>query len=260
MIDARTGSGRNAGPRFVLAMAPQRLASVRAIGMIAVERFSEIPMRKIALAPAVLLVAALSAPILAQQDGPPALPGIADPGKVMAGTYTADPAHTLVGWRVNHFGFNDYFGLFGDIEGTLEIDPAALADASVTVTIPVAGVTVASSDLKDHLLRPGKDGGDPDFFGPSPAPASFVSTQVVPTGDDRAMVTGDFTLNGVTRPVTLDVHFTGVGAGPMNDRQTVGFEASGIIKRSDFGVSYGVPMVSDEVELDITAAFEMDPA
>jgi polyisoprenoid-binding protein YceI len=137
----------------------------------------------------------------------------------------------------------------------LQIDPANLDAAKVDVTIPVASVTTASRGLTDHLLRPGKDGGKPDFFGPAPAPARFVSTSVRAEGM-MATITGDLTLNGVTKPVTFEAEFTGAGINPGNKKETIGFEAEAEIKRSDFGVNFGVPMVSDEVELDISVAFE----
>lgn len=70
------------------------------------------------------------------------------------------------------------------------------------------------------------------------------------------MITGDLTLNGVTKPVTFEAEFTGAGTNPFNKKATVGFEAETEIKRSDFGVNYGIPFVSDEVELDISVAFE----
>lgn len=195
-----------------------------------------------------------AAPALFAQ-GAPEVPGAADPARVTAGTYAADPAHSLIGFEVNHFGFNDYYGLFGDVAGTLVLDPANLDAAQVDVTIPVANVTTASKGLTEHLLRPGKDGGQPDFFGPSPAPARFVSTSVQADGT-KATITGNLTLNGVTRPVTFEAEFTGAGVNPMNKKETVGFEAETSIKRSDFGVNYGIPLVSDEVELDISIAFE----
>ncbi len=188
-------------------------------------------------------------------QGAPEVPGKADPARVTAGTYAADPAHSLIGWEVNHFGFNDYYGLFGDVAGTLTIDPANPNAAKVDVTIPVANVTTASKGLTDHLLRAGKDGGKPDFFGPAPAPARFVSTAVKAEGT-KAMITGDLTLNGVTKPVTFEAEFTGAGTNPFNKKATIGFEAETTIKRSDFGVNYGIPFVSDEVELDISVAFE----
>jgi polyisoprenoid-binding protein YceI len=200
--------------------------------------------------------AIVAGPALFAQGAAPEVPGVQDPARVTAGTYAADPAHSLMTFEVNHFGFNDYYGIFGDIAGTLELDPANLAAAKVDVTIPVASVTTASKGLTDHLLRPGKDGGKPDFFGAAPAPARFVSTSVERTGDNTANITGNLTLNGVTKPVTFEAEFTGAGVNPMNKKETVGFEAEVEIKRSDFGVNYGIPLVSDEVELDISVAFE----
>ena len=202
-------------------------------------------------------LAALSIGTLhAQQGGPPQLPGQMDPSRVTAGTYAADSAHSLVGWRVNHFGFNDYFGIFGNVSGTLTIDPANLSAAKVDVTIPIDSVVVASAGLRDHLLRAGRDGGKPDFFGPNPAAAKFVSTRVQPSGNN-ATITGDLTLNGVTKPVTIAAEFTGAGNAMMPpNKLTVGFEGTTTIKRSDFGITTFVPMVSDEVELTITTAFE----
>lgn len=195
-----------------------------------------------------------AAPALFAQDAPE-VPGTDDPTRVTAGTYAADPAHSLIAFEVNHFGFNDYYGIFGDVAGTLVLDPANLEAATVDVTIPVASVTTASKGLTEHLLRPGKDGGSPDFFGPAPAPARFVSTAVEVEGT-TAQITGNLTLNGVTRPVTFEAEFTGAGTNPFNSKETVGFEAETEIKRSDFGINYGIPLVSDEVELDISVAFE----
>ncbi|GIX18492.1 MAG: polyisoprenoid-binding protein [Erythrobacter sp.] len=213
--------------------------------------------RSYAIAAAALaLVAGTAAfsPALTAQ-GAPDLPGAPDPARVVAGTYTADPAHSLIAFEVNHFGFNDYYGLFGDVAGTLTIDPTNPDAAKVDVTIPIASVTTASRGLTEHLLRPGKEGAAPDFFGPAPAPARFVSTSVKAEGM-TAVITGDLTLNGVTKPVTFVAEFTGAGTNPFNKKATIGFEAETSIKRSDFGVNYGIPFVSDEVELDISVAFE----
>ena len=185
----------------------------------------------------------------------PEIPGTLDPSRITGGTYTADPSHSLVGFEVDHFGFNEYFGIFGDVAGTLELDPASTESAQVDVTIPIASVTTASARLTQHLLRPGADGASPDFFGSEPAPARFVSTSVTVDGM-TAKITGDLTLNGVTKLVTLDAEFTGAGTNPFNHRETVGFEAETTILRSDFGITYGIPLVSDEVELEITVAFE----
>lgn len=192
-------------------------------------------------------------PLIAQSA--PQIPGKMDAARVAAGTYTTDPNHTLIGWRVSHFGFNDYFGIFGDVTGTLTLDPKNLAAAKVDITIPVSKVTTANGGLTGHLLRPGKDGGKPDFFGPAPADAKFVSMSVVAKGT-TAKIFGNLTLNGVTKPVVLDTKFSGAGNNPFNKKATVGFHAITTIKRSEFGVAYGIPVVSDEVKLDISVAFE----
>lgn len=209
----------------------------------------------LALAPALPLLA-LTGIAAATAQPAPQIPGQRDASRVAAGTYTIDGAHTQVGWRVSHFGFNDYLGLFGDAKGTLRLDPRNLAATSLDVTLPVTSVAVSSAGLREHLLRPGKDGGKPDFFGAAPADARFVSTAVRRTGPTRADVTGNFTLNGVTRPVTIAAEFVGAGANPMNKRGTVGFHGRTAIKRSDFGLSYALPMIADRVELDISVAFE----
>lgn len=213
-------------------------------------------MKRFLAATSLLLLSIGSYGALEAQNAPMQLPGKADPSRVTAGRYVVDSAHTLVGWRVNHFGFNDYFGIFGDVAGTLEIDPRNLAATRLDVTIPVAKVTTASKGLTEHLLRPGKDGGKPDFFGANPTDARFVSTAVRRTGPMKADITGNLTLNGVTRPVVVSAVFTGAGAHPMNKRLNIGFEGRAAIRRSDFGIGFGIPLVSDRVELDITAAFE----
>jgi polyisoprenoid-binding protein YceI len=205
--------------------------------------------RTIALA----AVFAVATPAIAYQAAQ--VPGAREPARVTGGTYAVDPSHTLVGWRVSHFGFNDYFGIFGDATGTLTIDPRNPNAAKVDITIPVSKVTTASEGLTKHLLKPAESGKKADFFGANPTDARFVSKRVTVSGTD-AKILGDLTLNGVTREVTLDAEFSGAGANPYNKKETIGFEAEAAIKRSDFGITFGIPAVSDEVELDISVAFE----
>jgi polyisoprenoid-binding protein YceI len=191
----------------------------------------------------------MAAPLLAEEAAPPSLPGAADAARVAAGSYEVDPRHTQVNWQVNHFGFNDYFGLFGDVTGTLSIDPANLAAAKVDVTIPIASVATSSAGLTTHLQSP-------DFFDVAKfATARFVSTSVTVDGQ-RAMINGDLTMLGVTKPVVLETRFEGAGSNPMNKKATVGFHASTTIKRSDWGMTKYVPMVGDDVKLRISVAFE----
>jgi polyisoprenoid-binding protein YceI len=212
------------------------------------------------------LAAATLAPItifgaapLAAQMANMTKPGARDASRITGGTYKADPNHSMVGWRVDHLGLTPYFGMFGDVAGTLELDPKNPAAAKLDVTIPVAKITTASAGLTEHLLSAAKTAGaKPDFFGPAPADAHFVSTAVVPdAAAGKAKVTGNLTLNGVTKPVTLDVSFYGAAQLPkeMGGGEGVGFEATGTILRSEFGLGMGVPLVSDEVQLDIVAGF-----
>lgn len=213
-----------------------------------------LPLGALALAIAVPSLVATSTQLIAQPAAQ--LPGVKDKARVTAGTYATDPSHTLVVWEVGHLGFSKYTGIFGDISGTLKIDPANLAAASVDITIPIASVTTASAGLTQHLLAPAKEGGKADFFGPAPAAARFVSTGIVLDDDgDEAKIAGNLTLNGVTRPVTLDAEFHGAGSHPMMKKDVIGFTADAKIKRSEFGISYGLPFVSDEVDLDISVEF-----
>lgn len=192
-------------------------------------------------------------PVMAQQM-PTEMPGKLDKSRVVAGTYAVDPGHTIVEWRVNHLGFNDYFGMFGSPTGTLSIDPANLSAAQVEIEIPISKILTASDGLTHHLL--GKD-----FFEAETYPtAKFVSTKIVLDDDgDEAEIHGDLTIRGITQPVVLEAEFTGAGTDPMG-KQTIGFEGETTISRSAFGINYGivngVELVSDKVELDITVAFQ----
>lgn len=196
-----------------------------------------------------------TAPTLFAQ-GAPQVPGVKDPARVTAGTYALDANHTLVGWDVSHFGFNDYFGVFGNIKGTMTLDPANIAATKVEVAVPIADVSVASAGLKDHLLRAGKDGGAPDFFGPTPGMATFTSTSVTKTGETTADIAGTLTMNGKTAPVTLKAEFVGAGANPFNKKETAGFHARTTIDRTQWGINYAAPFVGKDVTLTISAAFE----
>ncbi|MCL9982860.1 MAG: YceI family protein [Erythrobacter sp.] len=215
-------------------------------------------MKKLALAAAAALsvtATIAAAPTLFAQ-GAPQVPGAQDPARVTAGTYALDAGHTLVDWEVSHFGFNNYIGLFGNITGTMTMDPANIEAATFAINVPVAEVTVASSGLKEHLLRAGKDGGAPDFFGPAPGMATFTSTKVVKTGATTADVTGTLTMNGKSAPVTLTTEFIGAGANPFNKKETVGFHARTVIDRTQWGINYAAPFIGKDVTLTISAAFE----
>src|SRR5882724_11899336 len=166
-----------------------------------------------------------------------------------AGSYKVDSYHTQVGFSISHFGFTNYSGLFSGATGSLQLDPAKLGTSKLDISIPVDTVTTTVSKLTDELK------GDQWFDTAKFPKATFVSTQVVPTAEG-ATVTGNFTLHGITKPVVLHVRFIGAGVNPLDKAYTVGFEATGTIKRSDFGVTTYLPADGDEVQLSIAGAFE----
>jgi polyisoprenoid-binding protein YceI len=165
------------------------------------------------------------------------------------GSYKVESYHTQVGFSISHFGFTNYSGLFSGATGTLQLDPARLGTSKLDISIPVESITTTVAKLNDELK------GDKWFDTAKFPQATFVSTRVVPTADG-ANVTGNLTLHGITKPVVLHVRFIGAGVNPLDKAYTVGFEATGTIKRSDFGVTTYLPAVGDEVQLNIAGAFE----
>lgn len=172
------------------------------------------------------------------------------PAEVRAGVYALDSAHGKITWSVDHLGFSTYFGQFVNVEATLNLDPANPSRSSLTATIPLTDVAPNSDGLKAHLQTP-------DFFDTANHPtATFVSRSVAVDPEDatRATVVGDLTLRGVTRPVTMEVEFNQAGPSMGNVYKT-GFDGEARIKRSEFGVNFAIPAVSDEVELHIAGEF-----
>lgn len=165
----------------------------------------------------------------------------------LATTYTLEPDYTQVLFSWDHLGFSHPTAQIAQGTGTLEFDPMQPTMASLQVTLPVGLLTTGVPGLDEHLKSE-------DFFDLMRFPqATFVSTRVVKGGgEDRLGVTGNLTVHGVTRPVTLDVHVLKVGTNPRSEVATVGFAATARIKRSDFGLGAFVPQVSDEISLQIS--------
>lgn len=189
--------------------------------------------------------AVAAAPALAQMPTEP--PGKPDLSRVVAGTYAVEPRHTQVRFSVMHHGFTPFSGFFSGASGSLAIDPAKPEATKVSIEVPTNTALVTVPKLTDELRSP-------MFFDPDKYPTmKFVSDRVVIRGK-HATIRGQLTLHGVTRPLTLEADF--VGAGVMRGKRTIGFTATGTLKRSDYGVTAVLPLVSDEVKIDIAAAFE----
>lgn len=161
-------------------------------------------------------------------------------------TYQLDPNHTMVLISWSHFGYSNPTANFGLGEGTLVFDEKDSANSSVEVTLPLARLDTHVAALDEHLKKP-------DFLDADKYPAvTFKSTKVQPLGGNKFKVTGQLTVHGVTRPVVLDATLNKVGPHPMSKVQSIGFDATASIKRSDFGVGAYVPNVGDEISIRIT--------
>jgi polyisoprenoid-binding protein YceI len=205
-------------------------------------------MRKFLIPAAALIALAGGSALVAQM--PTSAPGTKDVAKVSGGTYKVDGGHTQVVFAWDHMGFTNNAGTIAEPTGTLTLDKANPANSKVSVTFQVANLRTGVAKLDEHLLKP-------DFFDAAKFPtATFVSTSVKPEGTNGAEITGNLTLHGVTKPVTLDTQFYGVGPNPMTKKENIGFVATGTIKRSDFGMGAFVPLVSDAIELKVIAGFE----
>lgn len=173
----------------------------------------------------------------------------ATPAFAAAEKYTIDPSHTYVLFSINHLGFSDTVGRFDDTSGTLMLDHDAPEKSTVSASIKVASINTVSKDLNEHLQKP-------DWFDAAKYPEmKFVSTSVKLTGKDTADITGDLTLHGVTKPVTLKAKLNKADYFQMMNAWVAGFNAETTIKRSDFGMAAYVPMVSDEVKITISTEF-----
>lgn len=193
---------------------------------------------------AVLLTSIVALPSFLAAQAPTA------PESIQNGTYKVESNHTLAQFAVNHFGFNDFFGTIPGATGSLSIDPKALSTAKLDVSLPVARISTTNAALDSELVSA-------DWFDAATYPTiRFVSHKVEQTGPRTARITGTVTMHGVSKPLVLDASFGGAGVNPMDKAYTIGFAATGTLKRSEFGVSKYVPAVSDDVQIRITAAFE----
>lgn len=194
---------------------------------------------------------ALLAVVPAGATTPPA--PVADVGKVEGGSFAIDKAHAKIIFSTTHFGFSTYYGLFTDFDATLRFDPKAPEKSAITVDVDLNGVHTTNAKLDEHLKSP-------DFFDAARFPkAVFKATHIQVKDPAHGTIVGDLTLHGVTKPVTLDATFNGGGVNPMSKAYVLGFNATGVLKRSDFGITTFIPAVGDAVTLTISGEFDRQP-
>ena len=167
----------------------------------------------------------------------------------LAGTWTIDPSHTRIGFVARHAMVTKVRGAFNEVEGTAVVDAEDVASSSATVAIKAASIDTRNAQRDEHLRSN-------DFLAMDEHPEiTFVSTQVAPTGPTSLDVTGDLTVRGVTRPVTVPFEFEGAATDPFGNLRA-GFEGSVVINRKDYGITWnaaleaGGVLVSDKVTLE----------
>jgi len=181
----------------------------------------------------------------------PAVAGVSmNPQSAPKGTYHVYPKHASVTFCIRHLGLSNYCGRFGSASGKIVFNGAQPDRSSASIDISVAGIDTPSAALNDELKR--------GFFETDKFPkASFVSKTITLTGKTTADVTGDLTLHGVTKPVTLHATFNGGLQHPLENTYAVGFSATAKLNISDFSfpdVDWKI-FVGNDVTLSIEAEF-----
>ena len=160
--------------------------------------------------------------------------------------YSLDPQHTSVVIAWNHFGFSKPTAYISDVSGKISFDKENPEKSSVNVTLPVKTIDTHVKALTDEFL--GKDYFDVKTF----PEATFQSTRVVSKGGNKYDVEGNLTIKGMTKPVLLHATLNKQDMHPMVKKQAIGFDATGVIKRSDFKLDKYVPAVSDNVTITLS--------
>jgi polyisoprenoid-binding protein YceI len=167
-----------------------------------------------------------------------------------AGTWTADPSHTTVGFSVRHLGLSKVRGRFEGVTAQLVVGDD-LASSAVTAEIEMASVSTGNTDRDAHLAST-------DFFGAENNPKmTFVSKEIVGSGDEYKLV-GDLTLNGITKPVELDVEFFGTSVFPADQSTRAGFSATGSLSRKEYGIEFNMALGGDKVMISDKVALDLD--
>ena len=189
----------------------------------------------------------------------------ADAPPVPAGHYTLDKSHASLIFKVNHLGFSNYTARFKRFDAQLEFDPAKLGASKLTATVDAKSLETDFPDpakLDFNAQLQGKEWLDTAQF----PLMNYRSTKIEITGKNTMKVNGELTLHGVTKPVVLEAKYNGGYAGhPMDPHARIGFSAHGSLKRSEFGISYGIPApgttmgVGDDVELILETEFSGPP-
>lgn len=172
---------------------------------------------------------------------------------VAAEPYVVDKSHASIGFQVDHLGFSTVSGRFREFDARIDFDPEAVEDTRVRFVVDPGSIDTNWTRRDDHLKSP-------DFFHVEEHPEIvFESISVTPTGAETARVTGNLTMKGITREVTLDAALNKIGPSPFDPSVTIaGFTATGEIDRTEFDMGFGAPDIGGDVVLRVD--LEMSPA
>ncbi len=170
--------------------------------------------------------------------------------ELRAGAYTLDPDHAYLIFRIEHLGLSTVVGRFNTVEASLDFDPETMTELNLEGIIDTSSIDMNNADLEQRLR--GSGWLDTENF----PQATFTSESVEPGSDNSFILNGNFTLRGITQPVALTATFKGGADNLLTGRYTLGFEASGSILRSDFGVDSFAALVADEIFIEIHAEFQ----
>jgi polyisoprenoid-binding protein YceI len=159
--------------------------------------------------------------------------------------YVIDPVHSRIAFSIDHLGLSSALGTLSAPRGQLRFDPRDWTTAELSVEIPLERLDLGDADWNERMLRR-------DFFDAERHPlAHFRSTRVEPIDDHHAIVHGELSLRGVSRPLSLQVRLNRATRHPLTLRRTLGFSAVTAFDRSEFGMTAWSNMVGDRVELRI---------
>lgn len=167
-------------------------------------------------------------------------------------SWKSDPAHSKLTFSVTHMGISDVAGLFKTFDAGITASEEDFSDAVFELTVDVASIDTEIEKRDNHLRSP-------DFFDVEKFPEmTFKSTSIEKAGEDKYKLSGDLTLHGVTKPVTMDLWYRGTIENAQDKSKTAGFQLTGTLKRSDFdiGSKFAPPMLSDEVYIKADGEFK----
>lgn len=163
----------------------------------------------------------------------------------MAASYDIDLVHSGISFTIDHLGFSKVIGMATDFSGSFDFDAADPTTSALEVSVKVASI-FTNNQQRDSDIQ------GADWFNATEFPdITFVGKEFNKIDDKTGTITGDLTIAGVTKPVTLDVVFNMEGQNPWDGSHVVGFSARTMVKRSDYGLQAALGMIGDEVELNI---------